>query len=101
MQSDVVIVGGGLTGCATAYAFAAAGLKVTLLEADRIGRGGTGAASGWIATEPGVPFAQLERTVGLRSARKAWQAGGPPGAPPPPGTQHPTPPPNIITFSAR
>jgi len=74
MQSDVVIVGGGLTGCATAYAFAAAGLKVTLLEADRLGRGGTGAASGWIATEPGVPFAQLERTVGLRSARKAWQA---------------------------
>src|SRR5438034_1100950 len=36
--SDVVIVGGGLTGCATAYACAAAGLKVVLLEADRIPR---------------------------------------------------------------
>jgi glycine/D-amino acid oxidase-like deaminating enzyme len=73
-QSDVVIVGGGFTGCATAYAFSAAGVKVVLLEADRIGRGATGAASGWIATDPGVPFAQLEKAVGLRAARRAWQA---------------------------
>jgi len=73
-QSDVVIVGGGLTGCATAYAFAAAGVKVVLLEADRIGRGATGAASGWIATDPGAPFAQMEKSVGLRAARRAWQA---------------------------
>ena len=29
---DVAIVGGGLTGCATAYAFAAAGIRVALFE---------------------------------------------------------------------
>ena len=40
------IVGGGLTGCATAYAMAAAGVKVVLLEAEQIGRGGTGSGSG-------------------------------------------------------
>ena len=34
LDTDVVIVGGGLTGCATAYAFAAAGIKV---GADRSG----------------------------------------------------------------
>ena len=72
-QSDVVIVGGGLTGCATAYAFAAAGVKVVLLEAERLGQGATGAAMGWIASDPGIPFAQLEKSVGLRSARRAWQ----------------------------
>ena len=33
---DVVIIGGGLTGCTTAYAFAAAGVKVMLLEAAQI-----------------------------------------------------------------
>ena len=33
LKIDVVIIGGGLTGCATAYAFAAAGVKVVLLEA--------------------------------------------------------------------
>ena len=74
MRSDVVIIGGGLTGCATAYAFAAAGVKVVLLEADRLGRGATAAAAGWIAAEPGGSFAQLEKAVGLRSARRAWQA---------------------------
>jgi glycine/D-amino acid oxidase-like deaminating enzyme len=72
-QSDVVIIGGGLTGCATAYAFAAAGVKVVLLEADRIGRGATAASAGWIATEPGVPFEQVEKSVGLRGAKQAFQ----------------------------
>ena len=38
-ETDVVIVGGGLTGCACAASFAAAGVKVALLEADRIGAG--------------------------------------------------------------
>src|SRR5205807_2979373 len=44
---DAVIVGGGLTGCATAYSFAAAGVRVILLEANRIGQGVTAAAGGW------------------------------------------------------
>jgi glycine/D-amino acid oxidase-like deaminating enzyme len=74
LDADVVIVGGGLTGCATAYAFAAAGVKVVLVEADRIGRGGTAAAAGWLADDPGVPFVDVERALGLRSARRAWQA---------------------------
>ena len=73
MQTEAVIVGGGLTGCTTAYAFAAAGLKVLLLEADQIGRGATAYSSGWIAEEPGVAFADLEKAVGLRGARYAWQ----------------------------
>jgi glycine/D-amino acid oxidase-like deaminating enzyme len=72
-QTDVVVIGGGLTGCATAYAFAAAGTKVVLLEAEQIGRGNTGCASGWISEDPGVPFADLERAVGLRSARHVQQ----------------------------
>lgn len=74
LDTSVVIVGGGLTGCATAYAFAAAGIKVALLEADRIGRGSTGAAAGLIADEPGVPFVDVEKAQGLRAARRAWQA---------------------------
>ena len=72
--APVVIVGGGLTGCATAYAFAAAGIKAVLLEAGQIGRGNTAAASGWIAEEPGVPFDDLEKAIGLRSTRRAWHA---------------------------
>src|SRR5687768_7697247 len=73
-KRDVVVVGGGLTGCATAYAFAAAGVNVTLLEADRIGRGRTADGAGWISVEPDMDFASLETTIGLRGARHAFQA---------------------------
>ncbi len=74
VETSVVIVGGGLTGCATAYAFAAAGVNVALIEADQIGRGATGFGAGWISDDPGVRFADLEKARGLRGARRAWQA---------------------------
>ncbi len=74
MTTDVVIIGGGLTGCATAYAFAAAGVKVTLVEAAHIGRGNSGSSSGWLSEDPGVGFADLERAVGLRGAKSAFQS---------------------------
>src|SRR4051812_40325363 len=73
LQADAVIVGGALTGCATAYAFAAAGVKVILVEADQIGRGHSGPSSGWIADEPGIDFVTLEKAIGLRGARSAFQ----------------------------
>src|SRR5262245_8933649 len=72
--TDVVIVGGGLTGCVTAYAFAAAGVKVLLLEAEQLGRGTTAFSSGWISENPGVPFGDIEKLIGLRNARHAWQS---------------------------
>jgi glycine/D-amino acid oxidase-like deaminating enzyme len=74
LKSDVVIIGGGLTGCAAAYGFAVAGVKVVLVEAAQIGRGSGGASSGWISEEPGIPFTDLEKAVGLRGARHAWQS---------------------------
>src|SRR4030081_1806553 len=71
--ADVVIIGGGLTGWATAYAFAAAGVKVTLLEAAQVGRGSSGSASGWLNDDPGVGFADLEPAIGLRDAKRVYQ----------------------------
>jgi len=72
--ADVVIIGGGLTGCAAAYAFAAAGVKAVLLEADRIGRGNTSASAGWISDDPGVPFAEAANLLGVRIARHGFEA---------------------------
>jgi len=70
---DVVIVGGGLTGCAAAYALAAAGVKAILLEADRVGRGNSIASAGWIADDPGVPFAEAANLLGVRIARHGFE----------------------------
>jgi len=72
--ADVVVIGGGLTGCISAHAFVAAGARVVLLDAAQIGRGNSGFSSGWISDDPGVPFADLERAVGLRQARRAFQS---------------------------
>src|SRR5439155_3086286 len=74
LDTSVVVVGGGLTGCATAYAFAAAGLKVALFEAEQIGRGASGASIGWISPDPGVNFVNIERELGRRAARQVWHA---------------------------
>jgi glycine/D-amino acid oxidase-like deaminating enzyme len=74
IKVDAVIVGGGLTGCVTAYAFAAAGIKVALFEADALGRGASGASTGWIAEDPGISFVEVEKLVGARKTRQAWEA---------------------------
>jgi glycine/D-amino acid oxidase-like deaminating enzyme len=73
-EVDVVIIGGGLTGCAAAYAFAAAGVNAVLLEADRIGRGNTSGSAGWISDDPGVPFAEAANLLGVRIARHGFEA---------------------------
>ena len=64
LKVDAVIVGGGLTGCVTAYAFAAAGIKVALFEADALGRGSSGSSTGWITDDPGHRFLDVETLIG-------------------------------------
>src|SRR5688572_11654471 len=72
-ETDVVIVGGGLAGCLAAYTFRKAGVRVMLLEADRVGVS-SAASLGWLPEHPGVPFRVLQETHGLRAARKIWEA---------------------------
>lgn len=72
--APVVIIGGGMTGCMTAYACAAAGMKAVLLEADRVGLGGSSRASGILTSEASTSFRDLEQTAGRRLARAAFEA---------------------------
>ena len=46
--SDVLIVGGGVIGCLTAYYLSKADLKVTLIEADQVACGASGKSGGWL-----------------------------------------------------
>ncbi len=73
LDIPIVIVGGGLTGCATAYALAAAGHRVALVEAGQIAAGATAQAAGLLLASPGADFVDLEKAHGLRVARALWQ----------------------------
>ncbi len=73
VDADVAILGGGLIGCAAAYLFASAGVRVALLEADRIGGQGTAGAPGVVLPEPAVPLATLDAVHGRRAARAMWE----------------------------
>ena len=80
---DVVIVGGGLTGCATAYACAMTGLRTVVIEADRVGQGSAGRCAGLLLADPGPLFRDVVRSHGLRAARRVfetWARGASDGA---------------------
>ena len=72
--TDVVIIGAGLTGCATAYACAVAGLGVVVLERARIGHGSAGRGEGLLLPDPEHAFQDVTKAHGVRLARHAFES---------------------------
>jgi glycine/D-amino acid oxidase-like deaminating enzyme len=72
--SPVVIIGGGLAGVFSAYAFAAAGVKVALLEADRLGHAGASRGPGILQGEAAFSYRQFEERHGRKAARAVFAA---------------------------
>ena len=70
---DVVIVGGGVTGCACAYLFVKSGLSVALVEAGEIGRGSTAASTALLMQEPDVNFTDLSLLYGRAVTERVWK----------------------------
>lgn len=73
-EAPVVIIGGGLTGAATAYACAAAGIRSVVLDAGRVGHAGAGRAGGLLLPDPGPSFRTVAQAHGLRATRFAFQS---------------------------
>ena len=81
--ADVVVIGAGLTGCAVAYAAAAAGFDTLLLEAAKVGQGSTSRSGGFLSQDPGPSFRDVAAAHGLKNARRvfdAWRRGAMDGA---------------------
>jgi glycine/D-amino acid oxidase-like deaminating enzyme len=72
-ETDVVVIGGGLTGCACAWSFANAGVRTVLLEAERLGNGGTARSLGLIREDFDAGFRETVQAHGLRASRTMWQ----------------------------
>ena len=66
--ADVVIVGGGLTGVSCAAMLSAAGVKVLLLEAHRLGRGASWNCTGKVTSQLVGVYETIADRAGLASA---------------------------------
>jgi glycine/D-amino acid oxidase-like deaminating enzyme len=73
-DADVVVIGGGITGCVAAQRLAARGLRVVVLEAKQIGRGSTAASTALLMQEPDVDFGDLSKRYGRHTAARIWTA---------------------------
>lgn len=66
---DVAVIGAGMTGILTAYFLGRQGMRVMVLEADRIAAGQTGSTTAKITSQHGLMYHELIRTVGEERAR--------------------------------
>jgi glycine/D-amino acid oxidase-like deaminating enzyme len=69
MPREVIVVGGGIVGCATAYFCARDGMRVTLLERETIGYGASGRNPGWLWLHCRTPGFALDIS---RAGRKLY-----------------------------
>ena len=72
-EADVAIVGGGITGCVTAHKLARSGLRVVVLESQRLGRGSTSASTALLMQEPDADFGDLATRYDTRTANAVWR----------------------------
>ncbi len=70
MSTDLVVIGGGFTGCSAALHAAEEGLGVCLLEAESIGFGGSGRNVGLVNAGLWTPPADVEQILGAQDGRK-------------------------------
>jgi glycine/D-amino acid oxidase-like deaminating enzyme len=70
---DVVVVGGGVTGCSCALALAERGLRVRLHEAREVAAGASGRNGGFALRGGAMPYPDAVRDLGRDRARALWR----------------------------
>src|SRR5437764_6887208 len=71
-RPDVVVIGGGVTGCACALALAEAGLGVRVHEAREVASGASGRNGGFALWGGAMPYDVARRQLGPERARDLW-----------------------------
>ena len=75
LQTDVVIIGGGLTGITTAWLLKEAGVKVVLLERQRCASADTGHTTAHLTYVTDYRLHHLVKVFGEDAARAFWEGG--------------------------
>ncbi|MBQ3192087.1 MAG: FAD-dependent oxidoreductase [Oscillospiraceae bacterium] len=74
VKTDILIIGGGLTGILCAWFLDQLGADYLLIEAKTIGSGTTGNTTGKITSQHGLIYGRLLKQFGQERARLYWQA---------------------------
>ncbi|MBM7552571.1 FAD-dependent oxidoreductase [Thalassobacillus pellis] len=74
METDVTVIGSGITGITTAYFLVKKGFKVVLLEAGKVINGTTGYTTAKLSAQHGLIYDHLIRTFGKETAKKYYLA---------------------------
>ena len=74
LKTDVLIIGGGLTGLLCAHLFDQAGVPYALIEADRIMRGVSACTTAKITVQHRLIYEKLLRTRGEEAAQRYREA---------------------------
>lgn len=73
LETDIVIIGGGISGALTAYYLTNAGLNCVVIDSRTIGLGSTCASTALLQYELDTPLSQLSKQIGFKSAARAYQ----------------------------
>lgn len=73
IKTDIVILGGGISGALAAYILAKAGVKAIVVDSRSIGLGSTCASTAMLQYEIDTPLHKLQKLVGLENAVSAYK----------------------------
>jgi len=74
IETEVVVVGGGITGLSAAYFLKQSGKKVVVIEKGKIGSGTSGSTTGKVTSQHNLIYAKLKTHHGIETARTYGQA---------------------------
>lgn len=75
LTTEVVVVGGGLTGIACAYLLAKQGKKVVVVDKDWVGAGVSAFTTAFITQDIDTDLVDLVELYGKREAKEVWRSG--------------------------
>ena len=72
-RADVIVIGGGVTGCSCALTLAEAGVRVRLLEAREVASGASGRNGGFALRGGAMAYDVAREQLGIEAASRLWR----------------------------